>query len=39
MVAAPTAVTAVVHSVVAPRIGVILATRYTPALTIVAECR
>src|SRR5687768_4565907 len=39
IVTAPTAVTAPVHSVVAPRIGVILAMRYTPALTIVAECR
>jgi hypothetical protein len=39
MVAAPAAVTAVVQSAVAPRIGVIRASRYTPAFTIVAECR
>jgi hypothetical protein len=38
-VTAPAAVTLVVHSVVAPRIGVILATRYTPAFTMVAEWR
>ena len=39
MVAAPAAVTVVAHRGLSPRIGVILARRYTPALTIVAECK
>jgi hypothetical protein len=39
MVAAPARVTTVVHMGVEPRIGVILAIRYTPAFTIVAEWR
>ena len=39
MVAAPATVTAVVHTGVDPTMGVILAMRYTPAFTIVAEWR
>jgi hypothetical protein len=39
MVAAPATVTAVVHKGIDPTTGVILAMRYTPAFTIVAEWR
>jgi NADH:ubiquinone oxidoreductase subunit 5 (subunit L)/multisubunit Na+/H+ antiporter MnhA subunit len=39
MVTAPTPVTTPVHKGVAPARGVILATRYKPAFTMVAECR
>ncbi len=39
IVSAPATVSAPVQSAVPPRSGVIRATRYTPALTIVAECR
>src|SRR5687768_7288979 len=39
IVAAPATVTTVVHIGVDPAMGVILAMRYTPAFTIVAECR
>ena len=39
MVSVATTVIVPVQIVVPPRIGVIRATRYTPAFTIVAECR
>ena len=37
--ASPTVTSAVVHSSVLPRVGYSRAHRYTPSLTIVAECR